>query len=388
MIKLFFITPLFLTLLTLSSLVNAVEVSDLYQAEVIVSSQNQNDRNIALKKAMKAVLIKVGGQQHIKASVVINQALNNYNFYVLQYRYQKSNTQNFNKTAGLYSGTQASQTQVEPMQLMLIVSFDENKINQLLQQANIPLWGSLRPQIVLWMVEENQLTREILSESSPSTYPAIIQRYAQLSGLPLILPLMDLMDVQQINIADVWGRFSEPMLLASERYLAEAVVVMRISNSSLLSELEDSSACYPLCKQSHFVVDWTLMGESNKHSNQKYQGLNAEDLLKNAIGDITQVIYQRYALSSKNNNEFLIDVANVNNLVVYKTLIDFLSELSSVQSIQLVKATGSSRRFNLSLLGSPNAFLSSLKLNKQLQQYIDPLAGKSADDIPVFYWNK
>ena len=59
-----------------------------------------------------------------------------------------------------------------------------------------------------------------------------------------------------------------------------------------------------------------------------------------------------------------------------------------VRSAKLVSASGSSRRYSLSLLGSQKAFLASLKLNKMLRQYIDPLALVEQYQIPIFYWGK
>ena len=51
-----------------------------------------------------------------------------------------------------------------------------------------------------------------------------------------MMPLMDLTDANQLTTSDVWGRFQQPIKEASSRYLAEAIVVMRISNSSLLTD--------------------------------------------------------------------------------------------------------------------------------------------------------
>jgi hypothetical protein len=376
MIKNFCIVSILLTtLISLPS--SAVEVNDLYQAKVAVNSQTKKQRNFAQKKAMQAVLVKVGGQKSVLDNEVIKKALNNYNAYLTQYSYQR--LQSF------------SQKSKNTEQLTLMVSFNEDKINQLFQQANLPIWGSLRPQVLLWFIEENRLSRQIISESSASHYPLLINQYANERGLPVIMPLMDLTDANQINIADVWGRFIDPVSAASSRYAAEAMVIVRLSNSSLISIAEDGTDCRPLCEQSQYAIDWTLVTDTQSGkqlSYQQYQGVNTEKLLQQAISDLTQVIYQDYALSTTSSHEFLIDVANVDSISEYMALITFLEDLSSVQSATLVSAKGSNRRFNLALLGSKNALLSSLKLNKQLQQHIDPLAEVIVDAVPVFYWGK
>ena len=64
----------------------------------------------------------------------------------------------------------------------------------------------------------------------------------------------------------------------------------------------------------------------------------------------------------------------------------FLQQLSSVKSVKLLKASGNNRRFELALKSSGQAFLALLKLNQQLDHFVDPLAEKVVDAVPVFYW--
>jgi len=355
----------------------AIEVKDLYVAKVKVSSQTSTERSKALKAAMKGVIIKVGGKSSFLQQPTIKVALKNYNSYVRQYRYQREKEGN-----------------------QLVVTFDEDKINKLLVQANLPIWGSLRPQVLIWVVNEQGLSRTVLSDSTPSDLPEMVAQFSQTRGLPIIMPLMDLTDATQISVSDLWGRFNQPIKMASNRYTPEAIVIIRISNSSLIPETENEVDCELLCQQDNYAVDWSFITDSNQFDviehdsnrkqefGQKYQGVDKVKLLKQVLGDITDSIYKRYALSTTTSNEFIIDVANINNLESYITLTSFLNELSSVQKVKLVSAHGSQRRFNLTLLGSQRSLLASLQLNKQLQQFIDPLADIDLSATPIFYWRK
>lgn len=340
---------------------SAVEVNDLYQAKVVVKSQSTSDREIALKKAMEIVLLKVGARQEILSQPEIRQAVNSFQQYLSQYGYQRIDNNN-----------------------VLEVNFNEQKINQLFQDNNLPIWGNLRPKILLWLVEEDGLRRRIIGESADNPFPQIIEDFSSVSGLPISMPLMDLTDIGQIVLADIWGRFAEPIRQASSRYLAEASVVIRFSNASLLPSDEVASNCAPLCRQ-QYMLDWSLVAEQ-QHFGQQYQGQDPYQLLQTALEDIRQLIYQDYAHKTDNSRQLLIDVANIDNLPNYVAVADFLQSLSSVDSVQLIKAKGQNRRFSLTLLGSKSAFLSALKLNKQLKQYVDPLADPNEQTIPVFYW--
>jgi hypothetical protein len=224
------------------------------------------------------------------------------------------------------------------------------------------------------------------------------------------MPLMDLTDANQIKLSDIWGRFGQPIIKASNRYFAEAIVVMRISNSSLLPfEQEDkinieANDCGLLCTQAElkkqsYTLDWSILGWSLKDKQQRlsqqYQGSERQKLLQQGLADITELIYQRYALSTTSHNDFIIEVANIDSLATYVDVFDFLTNLSAVKSVTLLNAEGASRRFNLQLLGTSDAFVASLTLNKQLKQFIDPLArfntttlNNETDEIavPIFYW--
>jgi hypothetical protein len=347
--------------------ISAIEVDNLYSAKVIVASQSSDDRNQALKNALRAIFVKVGGKKI--EHPLITQAIQNYNKYVTQYQYIRINNE-----------------------ILLNVSFDEAKVNQLFKASDLAIWGRLRPQVMVWLVEEDGYERNIVSSTSNSLLPSVINNFSQLRGLPLVMPIMDLTDLTSLTLYDVWGRFSQPVAQASARYMAEAVVVIRVSNSSLVASQDDNVDC-PQCLVSKLAVDWSLMTDAqSEHAqifSEQYQGDNVDELLIAALSDITDIIYQQYALLTTHSNEFQIDVANIASLVDLVAVSDFLAELSAVQSVQLVSVQGTNRRFKLSLIGSKQALLASLKLSEQLNRYVDPLAAREGiEQVPVFNWGK
>lgn len=384
--------------------IKAVEVKDLYQASVVTKSRSNVDKAIALKEALAAVMVKVGGNESVLNNELIKKSLKNYQLYLNQFRYQLDPIRQVKQT---------NEEQAHPQQLSLLASFNEDKVNQLFQQANLAIWGRLRPQILLWLVNEDGLVRTIISNSTDSSLPTIINDFSAQRGLPIMMPLMDLMDASQVALSDIWGRFEQPVKNASSRYSAEAIIVMRISNSSLqekepttdINTRAEASDCGLLCTQKSikaqsYTLDWNLLGWNQqgqqKILNQKYQGNEQKELLQQGLADITSVIYQHYALSTTSDNDFVIEVANIDSLATYVDVFDFLTNLSAVKSVTLLKAEGASRRFNLQLLGSSDALVASLTLNKQLKQFIDPLAkfnnasfNDESSEIapPIFYWS-
>jgi hypothetical protein len=55
-----------------------------------------------------------------------------------------------------------------------------------------------------------------------------VQAVAIRRGLPIVFPLLDAEDLQNIGFSDIWGGFDDPLLEASARYGAPSVLVGRI----------------------------------------------------------------------------------------------------------------------------------------------------------------
>ena len=354
------------SLLFLFKPVLAVEVLDLYSAKVELISQTQQDKNKAFKAAMKTVLIKIAGNDDVILNAFIKSEIQKHSTYLTQFNYVTENNKN-----------------------KLVASFDENKINNLFFQQNIPLWGSLRPLVLFWIASENGLNRHVVSETENSSLYTEISTMAQARGLPIVLPLMDLTDTQNIHVSDLWGRFIGPIKLASQRYNPESVVVIRISENVLgSSETESSLECDLVCTQSPITLDWHIVtAESNKvESGKQYKGVDELLLIKSAMSDITANIAQRYALTANNNHDLIIDVANIDSLSKYVEVSRFLEKTSAISSVKLIRVEGNNRRFQLTLMGSPETLFASLKLNNKLKQYVGPVTSESIDEIPVFLW--
>jgi hypothetical protein len=364
----------------------ALEVNDLYQASVVVDSQARDQRKQAIKSALKGVFLKVGGKKTVLSHEVLIKATKRANRYVSQYRYQRKDDQ-----------------------LSIVVSFNEDQINQLFEQANLALWGSLRPQVLLWLVDEQGASRTIVSSTADSIIPESINDFSVQRGLPIIMPLMDLTDNEQVFVSDFWQYFPEQVQQASSRYFADTVVVMRLSDSTLIPEVNsiadsemsdnisnlnsdsqvvslaplDNSVCDLLCEQQKTeiprVLDWRVYTQGVIYT-QRYEGLDKVSLINQGLSDITALIYQSYALLASAEHDFIIDVRNVTSLREDSKLFNFLSDLSGVKTVTLTQAQGDARRFNLALTGSRASLLASLKLNNKLTQKMAPQLDYLSED--------
>lgn len=352
----------------LSASLSALEVNDLYQANVVVDSQDRAQREQAIKKALAGVFLKIGGKKSALSHDVLQKAQKKASRYVSQYRYQRKDEQ-----------------------LSLVVSFNEDKVNDLFKEANLALWGSLRPQVLLWLIDEQGTSRSIVASNADSIIPLSVNDFSIRRGLPIVMPLMDLTDSEQVVLSDFWGYFHEQVQEASLRYSADTVVVMRVSDSTLVSDTGgitpktlDEVSCGLLCEEQEIilpkVLDWKVYTQGALYT-QQYQGVDKVTLITQGLSDITELIYQSYALSTSAENDFVIEVQNVTSLKGDTQLFDFLIDLSAVNAVTLISAKDNVRQFKLDLIGSKASFIASLKLNNKLTQQIKSQIDHSFDSM-------
>jgi hypothetical protein len=346
-----FIFVLFMLLQSLfSGLSEAIEVTNLYQASVDVDSQAPAQRQIATQKALQEVLLKVGGRQSILSNTLLQQAITSAERYQTQFHYQRKNNQ-----------------------LSVVINFNDKKVNQLFKQAKLPLWGSLRPQVLLWLIDEIDSQKTLISDDVSLPINSVINKFSVVRGLPVIMPSSVLVNENTYQISDFWEYFLENIQQASQRYLPDTHVVMRISDSRLVSEQapkplntgEQSFDCGILCMTPEVTktieLDWRIYSQDTLYMRQ-YQGKDKESLIQQGLSDITEFIYQSYALLTTTENDLVIEIRNINSLLTDTTVFNFISSLSSVNNIILLNAKGNVRRYKLDLVGSEESFFCGFKV--------------------------
>ncbi len=311
----------------------ATEVTDLYRAKADLVSQSTDDKNMAIRAAMEKVLVKVAGNRELLSNPLIQKELDRHARYMTQFNFTRDNGVN-----------------------KLVAAFDENRIKQLFLEHNVPLWGSLRPLVLFWVVKDDGLSRTIVSESEESILQTALKSASSESGLPIVLPLMDLTDAQNVQTSDLWGRFVEPVANASQRYSPESIAIVRVS------QLNRSSA-QPLTS-----VDWYMVDVKTQQvqSGRQFKGENESELLTQVVSNITATMAEKYALSTTSNNELMLDVTGITSLLEFVELTRFFDKLSAITQVKLVQVNGNTRRFVLSYMGTQEALFTTLSLNKNL----------------------
>ena len=94
--------------------------------------------------------------------------------------------------------------------------FDDRALTHYLADHGAPVWGGSQPPVLVWLVTEGTGRGDLISRGDPLAQR--LEAVAEQRGLSLVLPEGDQRDRDTVTVADVRGRFDEPVLQASRRY--------------------------------------------------------------------------------------------------------------------------------------------------------------------------
>jgi len=355
----------------------AAKITDLYEAEIPVSSQSRPDRRIAIQQAFAEVLVRVSGQQDVvlalpplietdavplaktpnqkqpklvlvgKTTEIVS-ALNKATHYVKQFRYQQPTGR-----PHIDWGLKAEDKQAKgkkAVQQVLWIRFNKKKINKLLHETGLPVWGKNRPSILVWMVVESRNKRYLLSNSIKSTTRESIEKHAKLYGLPIRFPLMDLADRSNISISDVWGNFEDRIMQASKRYQSESILVGKVYIANRT-----------------WNTQWSLYVDGRRVDwNEKAPRL--DKVVKKGLSHTAQNLSQAFAdvKTDQGIQHILVEVKELKGLADYSQTAKYLSSISAVKKIDTIKLEKDSVLFRLTTQGSRIGVMQAISLGSQL----------------------
>jgi len=319
----------------------AARLTDLYSAEVDISSP-QRDLNSAFADALADVVVKVTGQRAAEVAASL-PALGDPASLVQQYR------------------------NIAPGRLS--VGFDAVALRRALDAAGQPLWGEERPATLVWLaVDEGRGQRSILAAAEENataggarndpaaTARALLLDSAAARGLPLVLPLVDGEDLQLVNFADLWGDFTEPVLEASRRYRADAVLIGRARGP------DPETA----------RVRWSLLTGDER--------IDWNGTVASGPDEAADLLAARLAAGPGAARALLVAVDGIDSLARYGSITRYLSALSNVDACEVVEVAGDRVLYNLRLRGDADQLMRVIALRRLLQP-VESLPGAATADL-------
>jgi hypothetical protein len=334
----------------LSLNVEAIEVKDLYRYEILVNDKTRTSRLAASKDALGKVLLKVSGQKIDLTSSAIRKAKRNIPSYMLKYEY--------------FDGDNEQQ--------FLIVQFEASKVNKLLELEGLPIWGNRRPLVALWLATEDDYRRELVTQDSYPQLEQLLTDKASRRGLPIVIPLLDLEDRQLVSVTDVWANFSDPIILASQKYNSERIVTARL---------------YQNIENKLWKLDWRFSDETQFTLNELVG--DKQQIVGQMIDDVSDKLATQYAVESLKFNEsglFDITITGLNDFSNVELAKRKLLSFSVVETVLLKVVKENKFHMQLRLSGNSSDLANALKLDKSFIRLFDPLASAKENRKNEYRW--
>lgn len=307
----------------------AGEADWLYDVRVPVSDQTSAARIEAAGRALSEVLSRVTGLASVPRSEPVARALAAPDHLYTQFGYERA---------------------ADGDGLLLRVQFVPGPVLDLVREARLPVWRANRPRVLAWVVvEEAGGERRVLSAASDHAVAVGLTERARQRGLPLRLPLMDLEDQLAVDPAAVWGRLSETLVTAAQRYGADIVLVGRLQQAP----------------EARWVGSWEFWVEGDV----RYLNHEARDgaaLGHDAADLVTDELAARYAVLDRGIRRVDLAVSALQGPADYAELLRYLGGLEFVDELAVTQVAGDRVRLVLITPADPEQLRELFRVDRRL----------------------
>ena len=309
----------------------AVEVTSLYTAQVLLDEEEENPRALAYRMALDDVLLRVSGSELTADPERVDLLFPTPASYVVQFRPGEDDT--------------------------LWVSFDGEAVERALRQAGHTVWGSDRPLTLVWLaVDWGQGEREIIGADDPERSRdearsidrnrLLRQRVLDIAdrrGLPVVFPLLDTEDLQNVSFSDIWGGFDDALLEASTRYQANSILVGRVRPST------------------------SQRNRWRYYFSGEERNWNGEPEL--VVSLVADVLAAEFAISGDAPMEYIeLRIAGIDSVEAYGAVQTLLSGLTVVESFAITEVEGDRIRYRVEVHGGADRLSRALRFNGLIEE--------------------
>jgi hypothetical protein len=244
---------------------------------------------------------------------------------------------------------------------LLQVTLDQQKITSLLQQLQIPIWGSRRPDVLLWLTEKTLDAPQLVVLAEHPLRNALVAQ-AKTFGLSYLFPRYDEQELTFINAAALWSGDWSGLTQVSSSYQATQVYNLLVEqNVDLTGQLQ-----YRLTTQTW--LDGVLQ-------TQEFAGAEITALLLQFSQQLAATQATQYAVNVQAGAvtdqvlQFKLDgIESLTDLVSVQKL---FSAMLTVRQQQLVAFQPGQATIQLTLASTEQDFYRALALEKQLLPQFD-----------------
>ncbi|MDA0279241.1 MAG: DUF2066 domain-containing protein [Proteobacteria bacterium] len=351
----------------------ALQVSGLYSQQIPVTNDGEAERNRAFREALAAVVVKVSGDPRWLENPAIERAIAQAQNYVEATTYISELIQ-----LPLEDNTASADTDEEQFytteQRIISVNFAAAFIDELLADADIPVWDGNRPSVLVWMVLQSSAgDREFLTADSNPEIVKVMQDFAVARGLPIIFPVLDFEDRRTLSENTAWNLDEAAISSASERYGADSILAGRL----------------------HFTASGELVGLWQFQFQDEadvFDGFDSElqSYLYEPLNRITTQLAGYFAIlpESIDGETIRLRIDGIKNLNAYSALLNYVENLGLVAAVTTAEVDGERIELQLSLVGDTRQLYEQIALDRDLVLINNTLEDSSLATLLHYRWTR
>ncbi|GFD70498.1 DUF2066 domain-containing protein [Alteromonas sp. KUL106] len=428
-----------IALLNYTTLVDAAQRVVVNEAQIQVDDQSQKTQQAAQKKALRQVFVKMSGSTRVLENAGIRAALTSPQSLLRSYRFAFENGRTY--YVAEFDQTKLSELlqremlplwgDRRPETIVWLAKEDESdariildeSLNTELQHAlkqtakergvplSLPLmdltdsvnistydvWGRfagpLRTASVRYNVDNIIGARVYRNDASAiPDLPDNAVPSGTVESLDDVLSDETLTNEQDVDAVDALSNnenndFIDQQAIQAEQANIETPVTAE--DSTLIPFTMDEFADYAKrAEEGEYALDWVFIG-GGKVSYGSIYGDSPEALgsqLVDAYSNYLSSLYAVVGIEASEREVVNVSIANIGSISSYASATDYLNSLSVIESASLIEQSGSVAVYSLTLIGTYDDLLNSIKLESKLRPVTDAY-GQTVKGHS-FYWNK
>ena len=299
--------------------------SGIYEAEIAVNSQTDAERNNGFARGLAQVLAKISGDRSASGRPGVGQELRRAKDYVAGYDYRQDQGVSAN-------GAPTFKT-------MLVVRFDQSKVDGVIGALGLPIWPQPRPKPVLWLAIDDGKGPRVVALGQGNAARAVLDRAIE-RGYRLGLPSGNA--AEQAAVGAIWRGDTGSIARVSARYSPPMQLIGKLYR-----------------KGTGWKADWIFVDNGRELSKWSTENADARAAMSGGADGTADALIRRYARSSGASGPagaYRIRFTGIDSADDYIRLMGHLQEISVVRKVRPISAGSDGLMLELELISGLPGF--------------------------------
>jgi len=282
------------------------QTTELYRVNIPIQQRDNASQTKAFQKALQHIMVRLHGQSKIIKNSRVQKSLKRAEEFVQKFAYEDGRDD-----------------------LILVIDFESDAVNTLMQELKLPIWYQPRPQFLTWIMIDDEKSKRFINQDTAPEAANLLLDAAKQRGINTLFPVLDLEDMTTVKFDDVKQNNQTNLLKAAQRYGVNIMLAGWINK-----DLSD-----------HWTAQWHLYLE-NEPTSWEIQAEKLVEVIQKgvnkAVDETAAQLAQPVAVvetfddgEMSNSTYFELVVTNVNNFSEYSKTVQYLNGLDAITDMEI-----------------------------------------------------